>query len=152
MILTLSRFSTDPRGTLGTLALDGKFGAFTLELPDAGNLLEESRIPPGTYPLELRSDSDMQPAYAKLFGNLPGGGHPGMIGVQNVPGRSGILIHCGNTEIDTRGCILVGDTPQPAYVPGQTPAILGSQAAYRRIYPKIRDATRSGATTLTVEP
>ncbi len=34
MIMTLSRFSTDARGTLGTLALDGVFGAFTLELPE----------------------------------------------------------------------------------------------------------------------
>lgn len=151
MILTLSRFSTDPRGTLGTLALDGVFGAFTLELPDAGNAPEASRIPSGTYPLELRSDSDMQPAYAKLFGSLPGG-HPGMIGVQHVPGRSGILIHCGNTEADTRGCVLVGGTAQAPVVAGQAPAILNSQAAYRRVYPQIRDAIRSGPTTLVVEP
>lgn len=28
--------------------------------------------------------------------------------ITGVPGRSAILIHAGNTDVDTRGCILVG--------------------------------------------
>jgi len=71
-----------------------------IELPDRNNKTGMSRIPAGEY---LCS-----PFYSKKFGKC-------WI-VNNVPGRAGVLIHCGNFAGDTlkgwkthsRGCLLPG--------------------------------------------
>ena len=50
-------------------------------------------IPPGTYSIDFH--------YSPRFGKY-------MLTLCGVRGRSGILIHSGNTHKDTVGCILVG--------------------------------------------
>ena len=61
--------------------------------------------------------------------------------VTGVPGRSRILIHPGNTEEDTQGCILVGlrrgllrvpDEDDPAHPMVMKRAVVASQDAFRR--------------------
>lgn len=47
--------------------------------------------------------------------------------VQNVPGRSDILIHSGNNEADSDGCILIGQGFSP-----QGRAIIDSRVGYAR--------------------
>lgn len=64
-----------------------------LELPDRNNQRSISRIPAGKYNCKLRYSEK----YAWHFI------------LENVPGRSYILIHFGNYYRDTRGCILVGN-------------------------------------------
>ena len=82
--------------TLGNLVVfDGKeilLKVLTLELPDLGNQKNISCIPEGKYKVHR--------IYSPKFGNC--------FHVQDVPGRSAILIHRGNYTKDTRGCILVG--------------------------------------------
>lgn len=59
-------------------------------------------IPIGRYKVELSRSpkfSALSP-YKSLGGRLPL--------LQGVPAFSGVLIHCGNSVADTRGCILVG--------------------------------------------
>ena len=82
--------------TLGSLVVfDGKeilLKVLTLELPDLGNQKSISCIPEGKY--------IVQRIYSPKFGNC--------FHLQDVPGRTAILIHRGNYTKDTRGCILVG--------------------------------------------
>ena len=82
--------------TMGSLVIfDGKeivLKILTLELPDLGNQKNISCIPEGKY--------EVHRIYSPKFGNC--------FHVQDVPGRSAILIHKGNYTKDTRGCILVG--------------------------------------------
>ena len=82
--------------TLGRLVVfDGKeivLKVLTLELPDLGNQHNISCIPEGSY--------EVHRIYSPKFGNC--------FHVQDVPDRTAILIHKGNYNKDTRGCILVG--------------------------------------------
>lgn len=82
--------------TLGRLIVfDGKeilLKVLTLELPDLGNQKNISCIPEGKY--------EVHRIYSPKFGNC--------FHLQDVPGRSAILIHRGNYTKDTMGCILVG--------------------------------------------
>jgi RHS repeat-associated protein len=66
----------------------------TLELPGRENLPFKSRIPAGTYKA-TRHNSPSLGSVLKLH---------------EVPGRSDILLHPGNTPDDTKGCILPGTT------------------------------------------
>ena len=88
MVVTLERWAKTKDGVLGRM---GRW--YTLEEEDAQNRPGVSAIPAGTYTCKRRM-------YHK-------GGYE-TFEVTNVPGRSDILIHIGNTEEDTMGCILLG--------------------------------------------
>ena len=73
----------------------------TLENPWRDNLPSISCIPPGIYEvLRCRKSPEYGFRDSPRFGDT--------YNVVNVPGRSYILFHKGNTERDTKGCILVG--------------------------------------------
>ena len=82
--------------TLGRLVLFGGskiiLQLYTLELPDLGNQQNISCIPEGEY--------EVHRIYSPKFGKC--------FHIQDVPGRSEMLIHKGNYNKDTHGCILVG--------------------------------------------
>ena len=95
----------------------------------------ETRIPAGTYKVELRTEGGYHQKYSKRFPDI----HIGMLHVTNVPGFKYILIHCGNTDEHTAGCLLVGDSQENNQIKGD--GFIGKSAnAYKRIYPKIAQA------------
>src|ERR1700743_2206922 len=95
MIYTLTREQEGPNGTIGELTDEyGNRLCYTCELPWLNNAPQQSCIPTGTY-LVVPHNSIA---------------HPNVWELENVPGRSGILIHNGNTENDSKGCIIVGDS------------------------------------------
>jgi hypothetical protein len=58
-----------------------------------------------------------------------------MIQVLNVPNFDYILIHCGNDDDDTSGCLLVGNTANNNKT---ADGMIGSsRLAYQNLYPKI---------------
>ncbi len=81
--------------TTGELLVEGEFFCYTLELPWLNNLAGKSCIPCGQYRVILSLSTRFKREMPRLIG---------------VPGRLGILIHPGNTEADTEGCILLGKT------------------------------------------
>ena len=91
MILTITRRYGETE-TLGWLKIDGDYFCRTLELPWKDNQHQISCIPEGVYQCRIRPSKD--------YGFV--------IELKDVPARSAILIHPGNTAIDTRGCILPG--------------------------------------------
>jgi len=92
---TLVREASSNKGTLGEiLNPDGSHLCYTCERPWLNNISDRSCIPAGTYGCVPHNSDE----------------HPDTWELQNVPGRSSILIHNGNTENDSLGCIIVGAT------------------------------------------
>ncbi len=104
MRLLLERGYTD-LGTLGTLALLDQddfplWTCATIERPWRGNEARTSCIPEGEYDLRLRNSPIVQ---RTSKGEFTQGWQ-----VQEVPGRSLIMIHIANYASDLLGCIGVG--------------------------------------------
>ena len=99
----------------------------------------ETRIPEGTYKLGLRTVGGYNERYKKRFRNI----HIGMLHVLDVPNFEYILIHCGNTDEHTAGCLLVGDSQENNKI--KKDGFIGkSTQAYKRIYPEIAKAIKIG--------
>lgn len=89
--LVLQRFRTTDV-TFGQIVLPSGQVIYTLERPWHDNEPDISCIPTGTY-LCVGHDSPRHPQTWQLI---------------NVPNRTEVLIHTGNFEKDTLGCILIG--------------------------------------------
>ena len=109
-----------------------RFIAFTLE--DEYRTLKvsgETRIPAGRYKLALRTFGSHHNRYRRKFPDI----HRGMIEITDVHGFTDILIHIGNRDTETAGCLLVGSTAEANIT---APGWIGSStSAYLRIYPVI---------------
>jgi hypothetical protein len=130
MKLTLKRIALKDTYTIGKLYVDGVYECDTLEdkvrdlnkdgdLDDTGEtkVWGETAIPYGTY----RIDMMMSPKFKKILPRLSG-----------VKGFEGILIHPGNTALDTHGCILVG-------VNNVVGKVTSSIATFDKLMEKIRN-------------
>ena len=66
-----------------------------------------------------------------------------MLHVTNVPSFNYILIHCGNTDEHTAGCLLVGDSQENNQI--KKDGFIGkSTQAYKRVYQYIMEAIEGG--------
>ena len=111
MKLEVIRFSSGTDSTNGILIdkTNNKFLAYTLEDEHRDEKkYGETRIPEGTYKLGLRKVGGYHAKYSKRFSDI----HIGMLHVLDVPNFEYILIHCGNTDEHTAGCLLVGDSQE----------------------------------------
>jgi hypothetical protein len=94
--LLIIRDTFTEESTLGKLYLNGELMCDTLENPYINNEKNISCIPDGQYKVRIRVARESATRdYVHLL-------------VQEVPNRSYILFHRGNTAKDTRGCVLVG--------------------------------------------
>lgn len=147
MQITLARLSSGPESTIGALYVDGRFACFTIEDQyRAVKVAGETRIPAGEYEIKLRTVGGFHQRYAVRFPNI----HRGMLWLMDVPGFEYILLHCGNTDADTDGCILVGDgVHENVTTRGYLNA---STSAYTRLYPQVAAAIAQGErVTIKVE-
>lgn len=117
--LILKRISYIKDGTFGVLVSDEPF-ALTCEREWLDNKPEVSCIPTGEY-ICKRVNSPR-------FGNT--------FEVTGVAGRTNILLHSGNTEDDSKGCILVGE--EFGAVNGKT-AVLSSKRGFAEFLERVRD-------------
>ena len=130
MKLTLNRKFRGPTYTIGDLSINGNFFCNTIEdtvrkLPAAcpnppngrsctckEKIYARTAIPAGTYKITFQ----YSPKYKKKMPYL-----------HDVPHFLGILIHSGNTEVDSAGCIIVGNNT----VRGK---VLESLATFQNLY------------------
>ena len=135
--LEVMRYSSGADSTLGLLFENGpegrEFLAYTLEDEFREEKLSaETRIPEGTYDIKLRTVGGFHSRYAAKFGTP---WHKGMLHVQDVPGFEYILIHTGNTDEHTMGCLLVADSSTQNIT--KDGFVGASVSAYKRIYPSL---------------
>ena len=138
MKLELKRIAKKDRYTIGHLSIDGKYFCDTLEDPDRGltstmSLTEikskkikgDTAIPTGTYKITLDVVSPKYSNFSKYpYVKFCGGKMPRLL---NIPGYEGVLIHAGNTQKDTEGCLLVGENK----VVGK---VINSQVTWKKLY------------------
>lgn len=119
-VIRLTRVVTSDKGTFGILSDGGTPLANTCEDPWKDNAANISCIPKGVYTCCKYSGTKYKDVWA----------------VTDVPGRSAILIHQGNTIKDTEGCILVGNGF--GSVDG-LPAVINSVATLEMLKKKLPD-------------
>jgi len=123
MILTLKREWFTKRSTIGTLSVNGILECFTLEDAEREEKIPgETAIPRGKYRLVITFSNRFQRRMPLLM---------------DVPGFTGIRIHCGNKPEDTEGCILVGRSKGKNWIGN-------SRIAYDALYPKIETVLLAG--------
>jgi len=105
-------------GTLGVLFIDKELFCFTLEPPWRNNGVD-SCIPVGSY-------------VCKRFSSEK---HPNTFEIRGVKGRSSILIHSGNTDVDSLGCILLGSVIDIT----SKKMVLNSKDTFRKFMDKMKD-------------
>lgn len=142
MKLWLQRFGYGDDSTVGRLydrtEEPGKFLCWTLE--DERRQVKvkgETCIPEGVYRIVLRTEGGMHGKYAERYGKR----HRGMLWLQKVPDFEWVYIHKGNTDDDTDGCVLVGETVE---MHGGEFAVYNSERAYLALYDRIVAAMDRG--------
>jgi len=144
MELEVLRFSSQADSTNGLLfdVTGGKreFLCYTLEDEHRDvKVMAETRVPAGTYKITLRTVGGFHGRYKSKYGEM----HKGMLWVRDVPNFEYILIHTGNTDEHTAGCLIVGDSQQTNF--GDSDGFIGSSVnSYKRIYPPIAKAIEEG--------
>lgn len=127
---------------IGHLYVDGKYVCDTIEDTDRGlsqtmtdaeikkrKVYAQTAIPVGLYPVTLKITSQKfskKPYYMKYCG----GRVPRLL---NVPGFDGILMHIGNTEKSSAGCLIVGYNT----IKGR---VTKSQQAFEKLYEVLASA------------
>ena len=96
--LLLVRDVSDEHAVQGRLYLDGELLCYTLERPWLDNKRGASCIPTGVSQGAVQHSPHFQRDLPELL---------------DVPGRSQILMHVGNTIADSQGCILLGLVRDP---------------------------------------
>ena len=102
--LLLVRDTFSDKSTLGELFVNGERICDTLENPYLDNKKNISCIPEGEYEVRLRYPRESGTRdYLHLL-------------IQEVPDRTFILVHIGNSPSETQGCVLVGLGTKQDYV------------------------------------
>tara|TARA_R100001244_G_scaffold131649_1_gene105248 strand:- start:40 stop:489 length:450 start_codon:yes stop_codon:yes gene_type:complete len=132
MKLKVYRYSSQSRTTISAIHIDGEFECFGLEDRYREiKVMGETRIGSGTYTIGLRTVGGHHAKYSNKFPDI----HKGMLHVLDVPNFKYILIHIGNGEKDTMGCLLVGqEANNNKLYKGQ---ITSSTSAYTELYSKV---------------
>ena len=140
MKLQVVRTQFGKDATNGLLFIDGVFECYTLEDQyQSVKVMHETCIPECTYDIKFRKTGGFHAKFSAKFKNA----HYGMLHIQDVPGFEYILIHTGNWESQTSGCLLVGDTQQDLDVSDK--GFIGASVnAYKRMYSKVANQLLQG--------
>lgn len=142
MEILVERIAKKPNYTISKWYVNGMYFCDGIEDTDRGLISDMSisdirrikvsgktAIPAGTYQVTLKVKS---PKYSKVdkYRRFCNGYMPRLL---NVPGYEGILIHPGNTEADTEGCLIPGQNK----VKGK---VVNSTDTWMKLYKLLKEA------------
>ena len=128
MLITIKRLYKTDNSTIGELLIDGVFECFTLEDKERDIKIKgETAIPKGTYKVIINESNRFKRLLPLLI---------------DVPNFEGVRVHSGNSNHDTEGCILVGQTRNKNYI-GQ------SRKAFEKLFAKMQKAKTITLTILS---
>lgn len=147
MDFILQRINDNRKSTIGVLLkkiASGKdtitaLQGFTLEDEYREDKVSgETRIPAGFYKLGIRKEeTPLTLKYRKRYAWFKN-----HIEILNVPNFKGVYIHIGNTDVDTDGCVLLGDAVDNNSIGGGT--ITNSTVCFQRFYSIVFDHLNGG--------
>lgn len=144
MRLIVQRFPSSSDSTGAILYLDGERECFGLEDEERTvKVWGETRIPGGTYVVGVRKEGGFFNRYSARFGEW----HKGMLHILDVPGFDYVLIHIGNDDDDTAGCLLVGKGIEE--LEDGNFRLINSTSAYKRLYRKVIGAALDSKLSIT---
>ena len=133
MKLQVLRTQFGKDATNGMLFINGVFECYTLEDQyQAVKVMHETCIPEGKYDINFRKTGGFHAKYTERYKNA----HYGMLHIQDVPNFTYILIHTGNSDEHTSGCLIVGETQQDLDI-SKDGFIGSSTVAYKKMYAKV---------------
>lgn len=130
MKILLKRIKFGEDYTIGMLYIDNTYMCYTLEdkVRSPGIKIKgQTAIPAGTYKVIV----DYSGHFMKMLPHI-----------LDVPAFEGIRIHSGNTDVDTEGCILVGDKWDGKDFIGD------SVKAFKKVFYYLSGASNKGDTIL----
>ena len=117
MKIEVKRLYKTENSTIGELTIDGKFECYTLEDKEITVKIKgETAISKGTYKVIINQSNRFKKLLPLLL---------------NVPNFEGVRIHPGNSNHDTEGCILVGQSISKDY-------ISKSRKAFEKLFKKMQ--------------
>lgn len=141
MNILVNRLLENGKTTLSHISVDNEFVCFGLEDPHRVSKIKgKTRIPCGKYSVGLRKVGGFHSRYKKRFKDF----HEGMLHVKDVHNFKYILIHVGNTNKDTDGCLLVGN----GCLVNKDYSIIRSVLAYKKLYKKVINDAKKGSLTI----
>jgi hypothetical protein len=139
--LTVNRFASNKTTTLSNIAIDHKWECFGLEDEHRDvKVAGDTRIPSGIYTVGVRAVGGFHANYTNRFPDF----HQGMLQVMDVPNFKYVLLHVGNDDDDTAGCLCMGTNA----VTGGRWRVPNSVTAYKRLYCKVIEAALAGKLTI----
>lgn len=160
-LLTVQRFSFKSDWTLGKLSVNNILDGFTVE-DEIREVKKhgETAIPYGTYSLSYRQSpkfsstfvySDKhniitEPKNKSKYPQVTDWKNHDLIWIKDVPNFEYVLIHWGNTDNDTDGCLIVGS--KIGVIEGQE-GVVDSRNYYKKLYCKIYPLIKQGKQTIT---
>lgn len=117
MKIEVKRLYKTENSTIGELTIDGTFECYTLEDKERDVKIKgETAISKGTYKVIINQSNRFKKLLPLLL---------------NVPNFEGVRIHPGNSNHDTEGCILVGQSISKDY-------ISKSRKAFEKLFKKMQ--------------
>lgn len=143
--IEVKRFADNGKATMSAIFLNGIFQCFGIEDEERKvKVAKETRVPNGIYDVILKKEANFHNRYKEKFGSF----HIGMLCVCNKPNYvlendgmrfESILIHIGNYESNTDGCLLLNYGVDSTTFQGSN-----STAAYKDFYAKVAHRIDSG--------